>query len=143
MVMMDRDTKRFLGKILGEIFRIQRYSETNICSASDAQIYALLHGFEGAVDDIFEQMGDISSEKLQIVMDILEPIWFDKEKLAKFKGFYDIERELQEKGIDRPDAYHILTFLKANGQYTSVIEKMDSSNSPVECRTFEITEWDA
>lgn len=75
-------------------------------------------------------------------MDILDPIWSDKSKLDDFGGFYDIERELQLNGVDRPEAYRILKYLKANGQYSTVIDKMDSSGSPVECRTFELTEWD-
>lgn len=139
---MDSDTKRLLGKILGEVFRLQKSSENISCSANDAQIYGLLHGFEGSIDEIIDQVGFISKEKVQTVMDILDPIWSDKSKLDEFKGFYDIERELQLNGVDRPEAYRILKYLKANGQYSTVIDKMDSSGSPVECRTFELTEWD-
>ncbi len=75
-------------------------------------------------------------------MDVLEPIWADEEKLKNFRGFYDIERELEQRGVHRSDAIAILRYLKANHQFTDVIEKMDSSHSPSECRRFELTEWD-
>lgn len=55
-----------------------------------------------------------------------------------FKGFYDIERELQEAGVDRAQAIRILTFFQANGQFQELIAKMDTSHSPSECRTFRV-----
>lgn len=139
---MDKDTKRLLGKLLGEVFRIQKASDDIACSASDGQIYALLNGFEDAVDEVLERVGEISSEKVRIVMDILDPIWQDQDKLNNFKGFYDIENDLKRQGVDRSDAIRILTYLRANHQFTDIIEKMDSSNSPSECRRFEISEWE-
>jgi hypothetical protein len=139
---MDKDTKRLLGKLLGEVFRIQKVSPDIACSASDGQIYALLNGFEDAVDEVLERVGEISSEKVRIVMDILDPIWQDQDKLKNFKGFYDIENDLKRQGVDRSDAIRILTYLRANHQFTDIIEKMDSSNSPSECRRFEISEWE-
>lgn len=139
---MDKDTKRLLGKLLGEVFRVQRSLPNMACASSNAEIYALLNGFEGAVDQILEGMGDISEEKVQAVMDTLDPIWTDPKKLADFRGFYDIERDLEKLGVDRSDAISILTYLKANHQFTEIIDKMDSSHSPSECRRFEISEWD-
>lgn len=139
---MDKDTKRLFGRLLGEVFRIQRSLPDLACAASDAQIYGLLNGFEDSLNEILERTGDISAEKVKAVMDVLEPIWADADKLKSFKGFYDIERELEQRGVDRSDAIAILRYLKANHQFTDVIEKMDSSHSPTECRRFELTEWD-
>lgn len=139
---MDKDTKRLLGTLFGEIFRIQKAIPNLTCAASDAQIYGLRNGFESAVDEILERTGDISAKKVKAVMDVLESIWSDRERLNSFRGFYDIERELQQHGVDRGDAITILTYLKANRQFTEVIEKMDSSHSPIECRSFELTESD-
>ena len=36
----------------------------------------------------------------------------------------------------------ILTYFKADGRYTDIIEKFDSSQSPGECRTFDLNDWD-
>lgn len=139
---MEKETRLLFGKILGEVYRLQRDSENVSCPASSAQVYALLHGFESAIDDELEMIGEVSKEKLQATMDVLDPIWSDREKLEKFKGFYDIEHELDSKGVSRGDAIRILKFLKANHQFTEIIDKMDTSNSPSECRRFDLSEWD-
>ena len=139
---MDRDNKLFLGKILGEIFRIQRGLENIYCPASDAQVFALLNGFEHVIDEVLERVDYISREKLTAVIDILDSIWSDKEKLAEFNGYYKIEEQLKQKGISRDEAHRIITYLKANHQFTTIIEKMDSSNSPLECRNFDLNELD-
>jgi hypothetical protein len=138
---MDKETGLILGKILGEIYRIQRSTEGISCSASDSHIFALLHGFEHAAKEEIERLGFVSEDQLKAVMDVLEPIWLNPEKLAEFKGFYDIERTLKSHGVDRSDAIRILTYLNANGQFTEVIDKMDSSGSPSECRKFDISKW--
>ena len=138
---MDSYTNRLLGKILGEMFRIQRASDIP-CAASDAQVYGLLNGFEDSISEVLEGIGFISSEKVQIVMDILEPIWADSNKLSKFKGFYDIEPDLNNHDVSRIEAIQILKYLKANHQFEEIISKMDTSNSPMECRRFEISDWE-
>ncbi|MEN8131689.1 MAG: hypothetical protein ABFS45_16175 [Pseudomonadota bacterium] len=139
---MDKEQKLFLGKMLGEIYRMERANDNVACHVRSAHIYALLNGFEHAIDRELEMIGYVSKEKLKAVMDVLDPIWADRERLEKFKGFYDIERKLSAKGVDRGDAIAILTYLKANGQFTEIIDKMDSSHSPTECRTFELSDWD-
>ena len=40
-------------------------------------------------------MGTISDIQIKIVTDILLTIWQDKNRLADFKGYYDLEGELQ------------------------------------------------
>ncbi|MGZ4977010.1 MAG: hypothetical protein ACXV8O_07655 [Methylobacter sp.] len=139
---MENESKLLLGKILGEIYRIQRSSEEVSCPASDCQIYALLNGFEDAVNQELEMIGFISSDQVRSVVDVLEPIWQDVEQLKAFKGFYDIERELQNRGVDRSAAIRVLKYLKANNQFIDIIGKMDSSGSPSECRRFDLSDWD-
>jgi hypothetical protein len=138
---MDKDTKRLLGKLLGEVFRIQKALPIP-CSASEEQIYGLLKGFEITVDDLLIEVGDISSAKVESVTNVLEPIWADSQKLNSFSGFYDIEHDLAQLGIDRGDALRILTYLKASGRFIDVIDKMNSGNSPAECKRFEVSEWE-
>lgn len=139
---MDKETKLLFGKVLGEIFRLQKATGKISPGASDAQIYGLLNGFEETVDDVVERMGGISTEKMKAVMDVIEPIWSNEERLSKFKGYYDIEGKLASKGVDRSDAISIFTYLKANHQFTQLIQKMDSSDSPSECRRFDISDWE-
>lgn len=51
------------------------------------------------------------------------------------------ERKLERLGINRAKAKTILTWFNAGDRYTNVIQKMNSTNSPVECKTFEVSEW--
>ena len=135
----DKNTL-LLGKLLAETYRLQK--KAGIPTVDDARIYALRNGFESAIDDEIERIGSVSKEQLKHVMNVLEPIWQDKAKLADFKGFYDIERELADGGVDRSDAIRILTYLSETGQFAEVIAKMDSSHSPGECRTFKLSKWE-
>lgn len=135
---MNKETRLFFGKILGEIYKIQNSLNNVVCEAGDAHIYALLNGFESAIDDELKNMGSISTKQLSTVISVLVPIYEDTTKTANFRGFYDIEDALNSQGVDRGDAIIILTYLKAKNKFTSIIEKMDSSHSPSECRTFEI-----
>jgi hypothetical protein len=139
---MEQDHRVLLGKILGEIYRLQRGNEDVSCPASDSHIFALLNGFEGAINEELNRIGFVTEAEVRAVMDVLEPIWLDKEKLDAFKGFYDIEHKLEAVGVGRSKAIGILKFLHANQQFTDVIKKMDTSGSPIECRTFELDEWD-
>lgn len=141
---MDKEMQNrlLLAKLLGEIYRIQKHSGMP-CAAADAQIYGLLQGFEDVVAEELERIGYVSKDQLSFVIDVLDPIDRDAERLNAFKGFYDIEAELQKGGVDRVAAIRILTYLNANSQFTALIAKMDSSNSPHECRTFNLGLWDA
>jgi len=69
---------------------------------------------------------------------ILDPIDQDETRRANFKGFYEIEKDLEAKGIDRKQAIKILRYLRSNEQYVEIIARMNSSDSPTECRKIEI-----
>jgi hypothetical protein len=138
---MDAPTKLFLGKILGEIYRLQMHTEGMKCGASEGHVYGLLNGLETEIDKEIGNSSLIEAHKYQAVADVLDPYFYDQEKMKTFKGFYTIEGELSKKGVSRPDAMVILTAMKADLRYLEVIEKMKSSDSPSECRTFEIDEF--
>ncbi len=139
---METKTKHMFGKILGELYRLQAAFDVP-CSATPARIYGLLNGFETEIDAELRETGVVEAEKVRAVMDVLQPIWDDTDKLKQFEGYYKIDGDLKNRGIDRGEAIKVLTFLKANGQFLEVIEKMDTPNSPAECRTFELSKWDS
>jgi hypothetical protein len=139
--MNEIDTNALLlGKLLAEVYRVQRKLE--IPTADDATIYGLRNGFETVVAEELERIGFVSKAQVKHVMDVLDPIWQDPTKLVAFKGFYDIERELESGGVDRTTAIAVLTYLNAHGQFTDVIAKMDTSGSPGECRKFDLSKWE-
>lgn len=126
-----------LGKILGEIYRLQNKSHINI-SISKERIYGLLHGFESSINDELESIGFISQEQEQQMVSVLEE-YSEPEKLAKFTGFSEIEEILTGMAIDRDTARKILIKIYAEGLFHDIINKMDSSGSPPECRTFHLS----
>ena len=139
---MDQQTRVLLGKVLGEIYRIERRIQSMPCPADDSQVFGLVNGFETAIDQELESIGFISSDQVDAVADVLEPIFLDPEKLKKFKGFYDIESELESGGVDRAMASVILTYFNLKSRFSNVISKMDSSDSPTECRTFKPSDFE-
>ena len=134
---------RLLAKILGELYRMESAREAIASPASPARIYGLLNGFESEIHEELDRIGWVSQQDLKAVVDVLEPFGTSSDKLQEFTGYYDIEEDLKNRGIDRRKAITILKFLKANGQFEGVIAKMDSSRSPSECRTFDLDMWDA
>jgi len=137
---LEQQNRLLLAKIIGELYRMQL--RTSIpCQARDARIYGLLKGFEQVIDEELEHIGFVSKKQVDHVINVLKPFWKDPEKLSKFKGFYDIEDALETGGVDRMTAAKILTYLNADMRFKEVIAKMDSSDSPVECKTFELDDW--
>lgn len=135
--MNEQQTKAFLGKILGEVYRIQRHLE--IPNAPDtATVYGLLNGIEAEIDQQLEHVGFVSTAKLDVVEDVLDEFDQSETKMEAFKGFYDIERRLSDAGVSRVDAMRIFRYLKANDRFISIIDKMDSSHSPSELRNSDI-----
>lgn len=139
---MDSETQNriLLGKILGEIYRLQRRLE--FPAADAATIYGLLHGFEHVINEELESVGFVSESQINAATGVLSKYFDDPEKCDKFNGFYDIESELSRVGVDRATAIRVLTYFKANDQFTTLIHKMNSSGSPIECTSFDLGEWD-
>lgn len=115
-----------------------------------AQIFAYLNEFEPSlitetygvngypvqVDTQFK--AQITFKQVLATSGLLESIFRDKKRFSDFKGFYDIEDDLRDLGIERYQAVLILTYLKASRLFVPLINKMDSVSSPNECRTFEL-----
>ena len=127
-----------LGRILGEMYRLQDACLPHGSGKEPGHVFGLLNGIEEALDAEFERTKSISNEQLDALRDVLE----EAQNSPDFTGYYSIEGELKRAGIERETARTMLKFLKASGSFTDVIHKMDSSNSPVECKNFELDEWD-
>jgi hypothetical protein len=139
---MSNQEKKLLARLLGEVYRLQKAQGVRVPFGDDI-IYGLLRGIEEALEQAIPEDDDwLGTSKINAVRDILEPYFTDPAKLASFKGFYDIEQQLQARDVDRSDAIAILKYLNASGQYQEVIQKMNSNHSPSECRKFELDEFD-
>ena len=119
---MEKDTKLFFGRILGEIYRIQKHNEMP-CAASETEIYGLLRGFEDVIDEQLDLIGYVPSSDVENVGKVLEEIYSDEEKLKSFKGFYDIEHKLNSMDINRPQAIKIITYFNIDEGFDKVIKK--------------------
>jgi hypothetical protein len=54
--------------------------------------------------------------------------------LRESRGYYDIERELEAKGIARSHAIVLLSMFKLQERFTEIVEKIENASpgSPVE-----------
>jgi hypothetical protein len=127
---MDAEIMGFLGKILGEMYRIQKRLE--MPGPADHVIVGLLYGIEPVIR---EQFSFVPSDQCQAVLEALDRYAGDPEALT---GYYDIMSELEAAGVNRARAKIIITYLNLMGAYTDVIRRLDSDNSPVDLRRFDL-----
>ncbi|MGL5412019.1 hypothetical protein [Cetobacterium sp.] len=130
---MEKDYKILLGKILGEVYELQG----EYCKESEGTIYGLKNGFEFVLDEVIKSDYKITNEDYNNFVKILDEIYYNKENLENFKGYYCIEEKMQKVNIDREKANYLFTYFKKNGGFYELIVKLDSNDSPSELRTFE------
>jgi hypothetical protein len=137
---MDSQTKKMIGLFLGEVYEIKALLKGEPVEKS--RLYALKNGFESVINDMIDENWWVSSDDEHKVAKILQPYFEDDSKLAKLKGFYDIEAELEDVGITRLKALAIMKYFYAKRSFITVLDKMDTEYSPVECRKFNLSEYD-
>jgi hypothetical protein len=131
---MDIETKRLVGRVLGEIYKMKK--QLKLPRPDDATVYGLLNGIDEAISEHLDQ-GAVTDDEMKLATELLSNIWNNPAKLAAFKGYYDIEDELRKRGLDRGKMITILTFLNARGRFHELIVKMNSEHSPAECKKFD------
>lgn len=77
------ENKYMFCRLLGEIYRLQKRVDPEMCKVTDATIYGLIEGIEYVVDEEM-QIEVISKNEVDIVGKILNQYWGDKEKLKQF-----------------------------------------------------------
>lgn len=121
---MEQELKLALGKILGEVYRIQKYQ--GITDASDGKIFGLLNGFEEAIESELGSLSFISEEKISIVSDVLTPFWTEQKEISELPSFTDLRLELERKGISHGQLITILKYLRATNRFDKEIDKLGS-----------------
>ena len=143
-VWSDQETKIFFGKILGEIYRLQKTFSLRSAtySVSNARLYGLLNGIEREIDFEVQEIGFIAEEEVLAVENILTEYLEDENKLNTFQGYQDLEEQFKQKNIEKKTAITILKYLYTQSRFSALIEKLDNTNSPIEFQNFELDEYD-
>jgi hypothetical protein len=131
---MSAVSRPLFGYLLGETFRMQK--KLGICNVSDPTIFGMLNGMEDVLREVEARIPVIPDGLVKKAADILQPYLDDPTK--PLSGYYQIEKELDAAGIDRGRAIVIFTYFKASGFYSEVIEKLNTTESPIECKTFDL-----
>lgn len=138
---METNTNKvLLGKILGEIYRIQKYIFCLPCTANDTRVYGLLNGIEQEIDTELKEIGFISNEKLVALETILEE--YGKEENLDSKNYSELEKKFKQREIDRKKAIVIMKYLYTKGSIAEVIEEMESLDLPIEFQNFQLDDYD-
>jgi hypothetical protein len=119
---MDSELKLVLGKMLGEVYRVQRAQ--GICQVPDSKIFGLLNGVEEALDSEFENLSVISNSQISVVCDHLDPYFKGEKPIEEMPSFLNFRMELEQHGISHSKLIDILKYLHASGSYTEEIDRL-------------------
>jgi hypothetical protein len=133
---MDNDTKRMLGFILGQIYRLQKRVDPAMCPASDKEIYGLTHGFEYEIEKVLWQIGEVTDQQVLAAADVIDPLYRLPELVAKVQSYGDLEPSFKQNGLDRETVIRCLKYLTADGEFMELVSQLDNEQSPKECRNF-------
>ena len=123
------------GRILGEVYRLQKRIDPDMCQASEADVYGLLNGIERNVEyHLFREQEPIDPAFVDAVYDGLE----------SDNGYYGLAGVLESKGfkVDKSKIKRVLKWIQADGRYPEAIEKVQSSNSPAELKNLTLNEYE-
>ncbi|WP_338705237.1 hypothetical protein [Priestia aryabhattai] len=119
---MEQETKLALGKILGEIYRLQRAQ--GILQVPEEKVFGLLNGFEETLNGELAGLDFISEAEVEIVADYFDPYWKYKKGLEELPNQKSIELELERLGVRKGNFGTILKYLYANNRFTEEIDKL-------------------
>lgn len=124
------------------IRRVLRLEKKLKCSdVCEGSLYGAINNIDihalGLIDE-----NKISKDKIQTMREILTPIYNDAKRLKQFKGYYDIEHEIEKRGISRGEARVILKYFRGDGNFKELIDKMKGPDSPTEMTSLEVTDND-
>ncbi|SDY84008.1 hypothetical protein [Thermoactinomyces sp. DSM 45892] len=111
---MDIQKKVAYGKLLGEIYRIQKaLGIPNECS--DHHVYGLQHGMEPSIRAIWEEYDFISVDEIVIVDELFDEIESGNHKdVTSEEVLLDI---LESRGLPESKGRKVLQYYKLGGFY--------------------------
>jgi hypothetical protein len=57
--------------------------------------------FLPVIDKVAADIGQVTQSEIDAVVSVLDPIFIDPKEMAAFRGYYDIEDQLEKLGINR------------------------------------------
>lgn len=131
---MDFHIKQALGVVLGQIYLVKEH--LGVTKEPHAALYGLLHGIEPIIDAEFQRNGPLVTE--QMVKDVAAVLRaYENNPGRELKGYLDLEPGFQALEIDRGTAIRILTTFKVLGMFDETINRLNTDDSPSECRLFD------
>ena len=124
------ETKRFLGKVLGEVYRLQRRLAPSLPSVDGAVVYGLLHGFEHVIEDELDRIGWISSETVEAARLILERLRDGKQQMT----LDEVIAAFEQSAISRHEAIRLLAYFAeyTDGGLVDFVNALDSAEVATE-----------
>ncbi|MCB9681377.1 MAG: hypothetical protein H6733_07870 [Alphaproteobacteria bacterium] len=134
--MMDSETKLYLGRLFGEVFRMQKRLDPDMVQVSDANIYGLLNGMETAFDNVFRDFNPITDAEYTAVEDVLDAA----DRSGKTVDYWnDLEPALGRGRDGKMPIVYICRFIYNDNRFHSVISDM---RKPAELHRIELQEDD-
>ncbi|OES43852.1 hypothetical protein [Domibacillus iocasae] len=109
---MDKDLTLTLGKVLGELYEIQKQQGIN--KVDNGHIYGLLHGFEEALKKEFENLNFISQEKVEAVSQYFSSFIKAGTETDDLPPFDSMRSQMEKQGMDQEQFITILRYLNAS-----------------------------
>ena len=120
---MDNELKLFLGKLFGEIYKIQK--KQGVCDKSETRIFGLLNGFEEEIRSEFEGLNFYSQDKVNAVCDKLHPYYTKEKNINDMPSFLQFRMELEhESRINHTEVIDILKYLYSKNAYQLEIDRL-------------------
>jgi hypothetical protein len=127
--MQESDTKLYFGKLLGEIYRLQKQVGLPV---DDRDVFGLCEGVEEVIDSALAGRRLLTRDQSNHVAEILTQFQDDESKLAELKGYYQIRKQFEERGVDQYAVMKTFRYFLRCEAFTEVIEKICLGDSPTE-----------
>ncbi|WP_046179797.1 hypothetical protein [Domibacillus tundrae] len=109
---MDKDLTLTLGKVLGELYEIQK--QQGISKVDNGHIYGLLNGFEEALMKEFGNLNFINKEEVDVVFRYFSPYIEAGTETDELPPFDNMRAQMEKHGMDQDQFITILRYLNAS-----------------------------
>lgn len=102
--------------------------KTNELGISKGLIHGVLNGMEPEDINLIKNEYRITKSQIEIVENILRPIYNDREKLKNFDDYNTIKKEAEQHSISEAMLRDILKYLRGIDAYRELLDKLKIEN---------------